>query len=171
MKKLKTIFYETGQTPSYGRFVVFWSEDLLLGWYFLDQGESLDELILEVQQKWPEAVVEASSKNKYQQGGQFILNLEGSELEVKVWNALLRIPKGQVSSYQQVAREAGFPKAVRAVASAVGRNPLTWIVPCHRVVRQDGSIGNYRFGSELKRKMLSDEGVDIENNKAAISGR
>ena len=80
-------------------------------------------------------------------------------METAVWKVLMKIPAGETRDYSWVAREAGFPKAVRAVASAVGRNPLTYIVPCHRVVRKDGNLGGYRFGLELKRLILKNEGI------------
>lgn len=71
------------------------------------------------------------------------------------------IPFGEVRSYTWVAREAGHPAAARAAGTALARNPVPFLVPCHRVVRTDGRIGHYAFGTELKRAVLSAEGVDL----------
>ena len=78
-----------------------------------------------------------------------------------VLDATRRIPRGEVRSYAWVAREIGRPGAVRAVGTALGRNPVPVLVPCHRVVRTDGRVGDYAFGSPMKRALLAAEGVDV----------
>ena len=75
-----------------------------------------------------------------------------------VYRATARIPKGQVRSYAWVARRIGRPRAARAVGNALNRNPFTPLVPCHRVVRTDGSLGGYAGGPEKKRRLLRREG-------------
>jgi O-6-methylguanine DNA methyltransferase len=85
-----------------------------------------------------------------------------SEFERAVLLKVLQIPRGEVRPYAWVAREIGSPKAVRAVGSALRRNPIPLLIPCHRVVRSDGSAGEYVFGSEAKRAVLAAEGVDVE---------
>jgi O-6-methylguanine DNA methyltransferase len=85
-----------------------------------------------------------------------------SEFERAVLLKVLQIPRGEVRPYAWVAREIGHPRAVRAVGSALGKNPVPLVIPCHRVVRSDGSAGEYVFGSEAKRAVLAAEGVDIE---------
>jgi O-6-methylguanine DNA methyltransferase len=83
--------------------------------------------------------------------------------EVAVWNKALEIPRGEVRPYGWIAAEIGRPKAVRAVGSALGRNPVPLVVPCHRVVRGDGTIGQYSMGGPaVKRRVLASEGVDLE---------
>jgi O-6-methylguanine DNA methyltransferase len=84
------------------------------------------------------------------------------EFERAVLRRVLQIPRGEVRPYAWVAREIGSPKAVRAVGSALGRNPIPLLIPCHRVVRSDGSTGEYVFGREAKRAVLAAEGVDVE---------
>jgi O-6-methylguanine DNA methyltransferase len=84
-----------------------------------------------------------------------------SEFERTVLRKVLQIPRGEVRPYAWVAREIGSPKAVRAVGSALRRNPVPLLIPCHRVVRSDGSAGQYVFGSEAKRAVLAAEGVDV----------
>ena len=87
------------------------------------------------------------------------LDLRGTEFQRDVWEALLHIPKGQVISYGDVANDIGRPKASRAVGSAVGENPVSLVVPCHRVVQSSGGLGNYGWGIDLKKKILEEEGV------------
>lgn len=87
------------------------------------------------------------------------LHLMGSPLNIKVWEALLRIPPAHVTSYTQIASAAGAPRAVRAAASAVGRNPISLLIPCHRVLRATGDLGGYHWGLPLKRAMLARESV------------
>lgn len=77
-----------------------------------------------------------------------------------VLHVATRIPRGQVRPYSWVAREIDRPRAARAVGTALARNPVPLIVPCHRVVRSDGGIGEYAFGSEMKRRLLDHEGVE-----------
>jgi AraC family transcriptional regulator of adaptative response/methylated-DNA-[protein]-cysteine methyltransferase len=83
------------------------------------------------------------------------LLLRGTNFQIKVWEALLRIPFGHVVSYQAIARAVGQPRAVRAVGAAVGRNNVSWLIPCHRVILSTGVIHNYRWGAAQKRKLLT----------------
>lgn len=81
--------------------------------------------------------------------------LTGTAFQKAVWRAVRRIPYGQTASYAQIARRIGKPKAVRAVANAIGANKLAIIVPCHRVVRSDGEVGGYAWGQAKKAKLLA----------------
>jgi AraC family transcriptional regulator of adaptative response/methylated-DNA-[protein]-cysteine methyltransferase len=83
------------------------------------------------------------------------LLLRGTNFQIKVWEALLRIPFGHVVSYQAIADAVGQPRAVRAVGAAVGRNNVSWLIPCHRVILSTGVIHNYRWGAAQKRKLLT----------------
>ena len=87
------------------------------------------------------------------------MKLKGTTLQIKVWKYLKTIPKGQTRTYKQVAIAIKKPKAIRAVANAVGRNPYPIVIPCHRVIRSDGSLGGYSGagGIETKRKLLLNE--------------
>ncbi len=82
------------------------------------------------------------------------LLLKGTNFQVKVWEALLRIPEGKIASYADVARAAGSPRAVRAVGSACGNNPIGFIIPCHRVLASDGGLGGYHWDLERKEAIL-----------------
>ena len=90
--------------------------------------------------------------------------VRGTVFQVRVWQALLRVPPGSLISYGQLAETVGMPSAARAVGSAVGANPLAWLIPCHRVIRQTGVLGNYRWGPERKRAMLIWEAAGLRTN-------
>jgi O-6-methylguanine DNA methyltransferase len=85
----------------------------------------------------------------------------GTPFQQKVWKTLCRIPYGQVRSYQWVAEQIKEPDAVRAVGQANGKNPLPILVPCHRVINKDGTLGGYSGGTDIKKKLLKLEGIII----------
>lgn len=83
------------------------------------------------------------------------LHLIGAPFQIKVWEALLHIPSGHVTSYSELAGAVGHPTAQRAVGTAVGRNPISFLVPCHRALRKSGGLGGYHWGLPVKRAMLA----------------
>ncbi|MDJ0629366.1 MAG: bifunctional helix-turn-helix domain-containing protein/methylated-DNA--[protein]-cysteine S-methyltransferase [Rhodobacter sp.] len=85
------------------------------------------------------------------------LYLIGAPFQIKVWEALLSIPSGQVTTYSEIAQAVGNPRAVRAVGTAVGRNPVSWLIPCHRALRKSGELGGYHWGLPVKRALLAYE--------------
>ena len=91
------------------------------------------------------------------------MKLKGTKFQLKVWNYLKKIPRGKVKTYSEVAKSIGKPLAVRAVANAIGKNPLAPQIPCHRVIRSDGSLGGYsgKGGIKTKRSLLKKEGVTL----------
>lgn len=88
--------------------------------------------------------------------------LIGAPFQIKVWEALLRVPSGHVTTYSDIATSIGNPKAVRAVGTAVGRNPVSWLIPCHRALRKSGALGGYHWGLPVKRAMLAFEAARAE---------
>jgi AraC family transcriptional regulator of adaptative response/methylated-DNA-[protein]-cysteine methyltransferase len=92
-------------------------------------------------------------------GQRLSLHLRGTNFQIKVWEALLNIPTGTVTTYAHIAAQIGNPNAVRAVGTAVGHNPIAVLVPCHRVIRKAGEFGNYRYGSARKKALLAKEYV------------
>jgi AraC family transcriptional regulator, regulatory protein of adaptative response / methylated-DNA-[protein]-cysteine methyltransferase len=94
-------------------------------------------------------------------GEQPPLHVRGTNFQARVWQALLGIPEGRVSSYEEVARAVGRPSATRAVAGAIARNRVAWLIPCHRVIRKMGEAGGYRWGSRRKRVMLAWEAARV----------
>ncbi|MFC1876471.1 bifunctional helix-turn-helix domain-containing protein/methylated-DNA--[protein]-cysteine S-methyltransferase [Thermodesulfobacteriota bacterium] len=119
-----------------------------------------------IQERWPRAdivlkpkkshalVKEVFDFNPESGGAPLHLYVKGSNFQIKVWEALLKIPLGNVVTYEDVARQIKMPKAARAVGNAVGQNPIPFLIPCHRVIRKMGEFGNYGGGKERKKAML-----------------
>ena len=106
------------------------------------------------------------SRGVRERGGQntnFQLFVKGTNFQVNVWRALLRIPEGSLISYKQLAQITGNPAAVRATASAVGANPVSYLVPCHRVLRSSGELGGYHWGLERKQAMIAWDSARAES--------
>lgn len=87
------------------------------------------------------------------------LHLRGTNFQLKVWEALLQIPAGSVSTYEGIASQIGKPSAMRAVGTAVGHNPIAVLIPCHRVIRKAGEFGKYRYGALRKKALLAYENI------------
>ena len=120
-------------------------------------------------QRWPEAAfvedvdaVRVWAEAAFSQRGEAHLHLIGAPFQIKVWEALLRIPSGHVTTYSEIAQSIGSDRAVRAVGTAVGRNPVSWLIPCHRALRKSGALGGYHWGLPMKRAMLAYEAARAE---------
>lgn len=100
-------------------------------------------------------------------GGETRLHLIGAPFQIKVWEALMQVPSGHVTTYSDIARAVGRPSAQRAVGTAVGRNPVSWIIPCHRALRKAGGLGGYHWGLGVKRAMLAWESARLEAGATA----
>ena len=98
------------------------------------------------------------------------LDMIGTTFQRQVWQALRDIPVGCTVTYSQIAKRIGVPKAVRAVANACGANPIGVIVPCHRVIRTDGTLGGFRWGLERKKQLLEREKQLVGSAMSATSG-
>jgi len=133
-------------------------------------GDEESELVAELRAEYPRAEIAAASDRFERWVKEVLVRIEGrpphSELPLdlqatafqrRVWKELQRIPRGRTRTYSQVARSLGQPKAVRAVARACATNPVSIVVPCHRVVRQDGALAGYRWGLSRKEKLLASE--------------
>ncbi|WP_300515107.1 bifunctional helix-turn-helix domain-containing protein/methylated-DNA--[protein]-cysteine S-methyltransferase [Aliiroseovarius sp.] len=103
----------------------------------------------------------------FEQNGKAALHLMGAPFQVKVWEALLTIPSGHVTTYSEIAQAVGNPKAVRAVGNAVGRNPVSFLIPCHRALRKSGGLGGYHWGQPVKRAILAWEAARLDNKDTA----
>lgn len=165
-----TIRYGVHPTPL-GRALVATTDRGVLSLRFLDPPTSPEAALAELSDEWPAADVledlDATLAIVDHLGGLFgggaappaplsVLAV-GTNLQIKVWEALLRIPDDGVTTYTEVARVAGVPDAVRPVANAVGRNPVAVMIPCHRVLRTTGELGGYRWGLVRKRALLARE--------------
>ena len=131
-----------------------------------DAGESRVEALADMTRRWPRArFTEAAAvtathaarvfaPGEWQAEQPVRLVLIGTDFEVRVWEALLKIPMGRAVSYADIARHLGQPTAARAVGTAVGRNPISFVVPCHRVLRGDGNLGGYHWGLTRKKALI-----------------
>ncbi|KAA0913008.1 methylated-DNA--[protein]-cysteine S-methyltransferase [Aquicoccus porphyridii] len=119
--------------------------------------------------RWPKArftedptMLEPLVDAAFAQKGETRLHMIGAPFQIKVWEALLQIPSGQVTTYSEIAGAIGNPNAMRAVGNAVGRNPVSWLIPCHRALRKSGALGGYHWGLPVKRAMLAWESARAE---------
>lgn len=151
-------FYET----EYGQCVVASTDK---GVCYVGFGEK-ESMLYSLKKHYPNARFEEQTAELHNMALRFIhnkevkelaLHISGTDFQMSVWKALLRIPLGKLSSYRAVAQAVNNPKAVRAVGSAVGDNPVSYIIPCHRVIRSDGGLGGYFWGLERKKQMLEKE--------------
>ncbi|HQV25496.1 MAG: methylated-DNA--[protein]-cysteine S-methyltransferase [Acinetobacter sp.] len=131
-----------------------------------DQADALNKLI----SQFPQAVfIEQSDVFQHSalailqhhpnQLAQIKLHLKGTDFQLKVWQSLLKIPMGQLSTYGQLAKAIDHAKAARAVGTAIGSNPVAFLIPCHRVIQATGALGGYEWGSVRKTAMIGWEGV------------
>lgn len=137
-----------------------------LGFVDEDKGQTRAEALADMTGRWPMArYIEAPERTEphfqrifdpaaWQAEQPVRLVMIGTDFEVRVWEALLKIPMGRAVSYSDIARHLGQPSASRAVGSAVGRNPISFVVPCHRVLRGDGNLGGYHWGLTRKRALI-----------------
>ena len=144
----------------------------ICGLVFVDDNQ--EEAIQELKADWENAeVVENTSvtlpfierifpENPVLSSKPLPLLLKGTNFQIQVWEALLKIPAGQVTSYEGIARLIDSPKAMRAVGSAVGNNHLAYLIPCHRVIQKMGDFGNYHWGSTRKKAILGWEAARSE---------
>lgn len=143
---------------------------------FFDDANDEANLLLELQQEWAAATLirddsratalyeqafgpvskpqGLSQKPSQDPSHSLVVLLKGSEFQMHVWEALMAIPVGEVCSYQQLAESMGMPSSARAVASAIARNNIAYLIPCHRVIRGTGEFSEYRWGADRKRAML-----------------
>lgn len=158
-----------GFHPSpFGEALLVATERGLAGLAFVDEdkAQTREDTLTELMQRWPKArFVEAAEKTRpfarqifnpaaWSTERPVRLVMIGTDFEVRVWETLLKIPMGRAVSYNDIARHLGQPTASRAVGSAVGRNPISFVVPCHRVLRGDGSLGGYHWGLTRKRALI-----------------
>ena len=163
-----TIFYGYHDTP-FGDCFLAATDKGICGITFL-QGENKEEEFDLFAKKWDFAqLVEDTTFtqpyidlifNKHTTKTQKIKVLvQGTPFQIKVWEALLNIPQGNLTTYQSIAESIDKPKAVRAVGTAIGKNPIGYLIPCHRVIRKEGKLGHYRWGSGRKKAIIGWEMV------------
>ncbi len=156
-KSSQNIEYHFAQTQ-FGETIIASNEKGIVYQAFIS---SKKKAVEEVRGHFPDASLTLKESNKKiaAPNSTTKLDLIGTEFQLKVWHELLKIPAGKTRTYADIAKKIGKPKAVRAVGSAVGKNPIAILVPCHRIVRSNGEIGQYHWGSDKKKKMLIAEGA------------
>ena len=132
------------------------------------ENNDLDEQLISLKYKWPQAkfiednnqaakaIEDIFSKPKKISAPLSVL-VQGTNFQVKVWQALLTLNSGDLTSYGEIAKAIGKPKAARAVGTAIGANPIAFVIPCHRVIQKSGELGGYRWGEVRKHAMLMRE--------------
>ncbi len=159
---------------SYSYVVTDWGEMLIAsttkGICYLAFLTALRDALDELKQLFPDAILE-ERKDAIQEKAiyalnaldseevpQIILHIKGTDFQLKVWRELLNIPWGSITSYRNIAESLGDSNASRAVGTAVGKNPVSVLIPCHRVLRKDGGLGGYHWGLDRKEELLRYEG-------------
>jgi len=159
-----TIRYGFHPTP-FGEALLAVTDRGICAFFFAAPGEH-DGVLDRLRQEWSRAdlvedpratapVVERIFAEEPGARAPLTLYLRGTNFQVKVWEALIRIPPGSAATYEQVARTVGAARATRAVGAAVGRNPVAFLIPCHRVIRKSGDMGGYHWGVPRKRMILA----------------
>ncbi|MET3927680.1 bifunctional helix-turn-helix domain-containing protein/methylated-DNA--[protein]-cysteine S-methyltransferase [Devosia sp. 2618] len=159
------MFWGTAPSP-FGTAVVTATEYGMSGLGFADDQTSVEQAFEDLANRWPNArfrrddarvapmIAEAFDPARWSADRPVRVVLIGTDFEVKVWETLLKIPVGQATTYQSVANHIGRPTASRAVGAAVGKNPISFVVPCHRVVGSTGALTGYHWGVPRKRAIL-----------------
>ncbi len=171
-----TIHYGLHDTP-FGKALIGTTERGIchLGFVGSSEGNAIDALV----SSWPQAkmiedfrataqLVEPIFDLSQRSNASLRIHLRGTNFQLKVWEALLRIPPGAVTSYEGLAVQAGRPRASRAVGTALGRNPIAVLIPCHRVIRKLGEFGNYRYGAVRKKALLGWEAAQVVNRNLVV---
>ncbi|MBI3957472.1 MAG: methylated-DNA--[protein]-cysteine S-methyltransferase [Chloroflexi bacterium] len=158
-----TIRYAIQPTP-FGDALIGVTERGICALSFVADGEE-SSAVDELRRRWPAArlvadraesaaIAQRIFSGATQRDEPLHLYIKGTNFQMQVWQALLRVPTGSLTTYGDLARTIGRPSAARAVGSAVSSNVIAWLIPCHRVIRQTGVVEGYRWGSERKRAML-----------------
>ena len=144
---------------------------------FVDAG-GRDETLDDLRSRWPRAIWQRDDQATRRLADRVFylapargdpalaLHVHGTNFQVRVWEALLRVPEGALVTYGALARAVGDPRASRAVGSAVGANPISYLIPCHRVIRSTGVVGNYRWGSTTKKALIGWESARQQADRA-----
>ena len=152
-----------GMVPSlFGNVIMTSTSEGLCGLAFCG-GNSVEDTLFKLSRQWGgELVNELPYIRKMAKivfsKSQFVpLHLLGTEMQMQIWQKLLKIPYASIMSYSDLANDIGRPNAVRAVASAIGANPISWVIPCHRVLSKKNKLCGYRWGKNIKINLLSHE--------------
>jgi len=163
LSETKILYYGVHQRP-YGKFLLISTDKMIVGLYWLKDPElsTLNKIKLmfpSIQLKRHQSLTKRLILSAEQDHP--LLAVSGTDFQKTVWQALMAIPKGSSKTYQNIANTIKRPTAVRAVANAIGKNPICYFIPCHRVIRTDGGLGGYSGvgGLAKKKALLQAEGV------------
>lgn len=159
------------QTCQFGRFLVASTHKGICNLLFIDGDEK--EAVQELRQLWKKAHLQQEVdahqakiirffRRDFNTSEKINLHLKGTDFQLKVWEALLKIPEGQFASYGTIAHCISAPSSQRAVGTAIGHNPVGYLIPCHRVIRSVGNIGGYRWGQPRKMAMMGWESARLQ---------
>ena len=162
-----SIRYGVHETP-FGQCLIAVTERGITDLRFLDEADEAEVVVAQLRTEWPSADIAPDSEStlpyvqrlfnlKNDPAQSLPVLLRGTNFQIKVWEALLRIPAGRLVSYDDVARSIGQPTASRAVGTAIGSNRLAYLIPCHRVLQKSGGLGGYRWGTFRKKAMVGYE--------------
>jgi len=156
-------FYFGWSETRFGNTLIFLNGDEVISLAF-DYGQERFKIEQEIKKSiqsknatFEQADMSMIIKNIFNSNKTTNILLRGTDFQLKVWNALLEIPFGLTTDYSSIAVKLGKKTAVRAVANAIGKNPIAWLIPCHRVLRKCGNLGGYRWGLNIKKRILSEE--------------
>ena len=147
----------------FGRCVILLQSDSVIGLAFKND-QTDNQIETSVKAPWLRSItnfkrlnMDKISENIFLKNLPIKISFSGSQLQTEVWKALLEIPAGTTATYSHITSKTNHSRAVRAVASAIGQNPIAWLIPCHRVIRKSGELGGYRWGLKIKEMMLLSE--------------
>ncbi len=168
------IRYGVHPTP-FGDVMLALTDRGICGLYFVSP-ETIDRYLEKLHHHWPKARIKENQDNtreivesiflreRWVHDQPLRLLLKGTNFQIKVWEALLQIPEGHAVTYEDIADKIGRPGAARAVGSAVASNPVSFVIPCHRVIRKPGEFGNYQGGTARKKVILAWESAYVHTN-------
>ena len=147
----------------FGRCVILLQSESVIGLAFKN-GQTDDQIENSMKARWLQSItkfkrlnMDRISETIFLKNLPIKISFSGSQLQTEVWKALLEIPAGTTATYSHITSKTNHSRAVRAVASAIGQNPIAWLIPCHRVIRKSGELGGYRWGLKIKEMMLLSE--------------
>jgi AraC family transcriptional regulator of adaptative response/methylated-DNA-[protein]-cysteine methyltransferase len=165
-----TLHYGIHETP-FGKCLIVITKRGITDLRFLDKEDTAEVVVSTLRAEWPQAIctLDPSATLPYIQhvfynapaSTPLPILLRGTNFQIKVWEALLRIPEGRLVSYDYIAQAIGQPTASRAVGTAIGSNCIAYLIPCHRVLQKSGGLGGYRWGTLRKRAILAREAGNI----------
>ncbi len=163
-----------GEAPTpFGNTLIAWTQRGICHLGFVEC-DAAAHAVINLKHDWPMATFVSDRKGALQLAAEIFkaspsarplhLMLRGTNFQIKVWEALMSVAPGEIVSYSQLARMAGMPKASRSVGTAIGKNNIALLIPCHRVIRETGEIGGYRWGSDRKAALLAREAAQVDRN-------